>query len=417
MAKASPTQAWLWHRCLSHLNFDTINLLCKNDIVKGLPKLKYVNDQLCSSCEMGKAKRNTFQTKTISSSNGRLHWLHMDLCGPMRFAQLEHLKGAQSLNGKHEIAGRIIKVSLITDHVEAQDTREKVDKQGAPNKLLGADGNSTRRSSLEEDNHVPSTDTRPPMLDRTDFASWQQQIRLYCQGKENGHSSNKLNFKVYKRPSNSLINHYTDAKDIWDNVKMLLEGSELTKEDRESQLCSWLWESTEQVGMLIRVNSRQDKAIDEDVEEANRFQDLALMRKRCFKQMTMMPYESDVDELLRQNNVHDHDHYQDAVCDHHEEHEMHDNVQPNHVVDSHADYTSDSNMTPYDQYVKDNVVPVVQNNASMVPNDAYVMIDNDVHESERRPGFELTEREQKIDETTKNSLSVTVILRKRNLKK
>ncbi|GKE41244.1 retrovirus-related pol polyprotein from transposon TNT 1-94, partial [Tanacetum coccineum] len=34
----------------------------------------------------------------------------------------------------------------------------------------------------------------------------------------------------------SLINHYTNAKDIWDNVKMLLEGSELTKEDRESQL-------------------------------------------------------------------------------------------------------------------------------------------------------------------------------------
>nr|GEY48623.1 hypothetical protein [Tanacetum cinerariifolium] len=34
----------------------------------------------------------------------------------------------------------------------------------------------------------------------------------------------------------TLINHYTNAKDIWDNVKMLLEGSELTKEDRESQL-------------------------------------------------------------------------------------------------------------------------------------------------------------------------------------
>ncbi|GJR64242.1 retrovirus-related pol polyprotein from transposon TNT 1-94 [Tanacetum coccineum] len=24
------------------------------------------------------------------------------------------------------------------------------------------------------------SDTRPPMLDRTDFASWQQRIRLYC---------------------------------------------------------------------------------------------------------------------------------------------------------------------------------------------------------------------------------------------
>nr|GFB16137.1 hypothetical protein [Tanacetum cinerariifolium] len=57
--------------------------------------------------------------------------------------------------------------------------------------------------------------------------------------------------------------------------------------------------------------------------------------------------------------VHDHDHYQDAVCEHHEEHAMHDNVQLNHVVDSHADYTSDSNMIPYDQYVKDNAVPCV----------------------------------------------------------
>nr|GFA32150.1 hypothetical protein [Tanacetum cinerariifolium] len=34
----------------------------------------------------------------------------------------------------------------------------------------------------------------------------------------------------------TLIIHYTDAKDIWNNVKMLLKGSELTKEDRESQM-------------------------------------------------------------------------------------------------------------------------------------------------------------------------------------
>nr|GEV86221.1 retrovirus-related Pol polyprotein from transposon TNT 1-94 [Tanacetum cinerariifolium] len=34
----------------------------------------------------------------------------------------------------------------------------------------------------------------------------------------------------------TFINQYTDAKDIWDNVKMLLEGSELTKDERESQL-------------------------------------------------------------------------------------------------------------------------------------------------------------------------------------
>nr|GEZ81737.1 ribonuclease H-like domain-containing protein [Tanacetum cinerariifolium] len=37
---------------LSYLNFDTIIMLSKNDIVNGLPKLKFVKDQLCSSCEV-----------------------------------------------------------------------------------------------------------------------------------------------------------------------------------------------------------------------------------------------------------------------------------------------------------------------------------------------------------------------------
>nr|GEY26838.1 hypothetical protein [Tanacetum cinerariifolium] len=58
---ATSSQAWLWHRRLSHLNFDTINLLSKNDIVVGLPKLKFIKDHLCSSCELGKAKRKLVQ--------------------------------------------------------------------------------------------------------------------------------------------------------------------------------------------------------------------------------------------------------------------------------------------------------------------------------------------------------------------
>nr|GEV65441.1 retrovirus-related Pol polyprotein from transposon TNT 1-94 [Tanacetum cinerariifolium] len=79
MAKATSSQAWLWHRRLSHLNFDTINLLSKNDIMVGLPKLKFVKDHLCSSCELEKAKRKSFHTKLIPSSKRRLHLLHMDL--------------------------------------------------------------------------------------------------------------------------------------------------------------------------------------------------------------------------------------------------------------------------------------------------------------------------------------------------
>ncbi|GJV32171.1 integrase, catalytic region, zinc finger, CCHC-type containing protein [Tanacetum coccineum] len=35
---ASPTQAWLWHRRLSHLNFNYITLLSKKEVVTGLPK-------------------------------------------------------------------------------------------------------------------------------------------------------------------------------------------------------------------------------------------------------------------------------------------------------------------------------------------------------------------------------------------
>ncbi|GJZ11465.1 retrovirus-related pol polyprotein from transposon TNT 1-94 [Tanacetum coccineum] len=66
MAKASPTHAWLWHRRLSHLNFDYINLLSKKDVVNGLPKQKYVKDQLCSSCEVSKAKKKFIQDKGCS---------------------------------------------------------------------------------------------------------------------------------------------------------------------------------------------------------------------------------------------------------------------------------------------------------------------------------------------------------------
>nr|GFB24254.1 hypothetical protein [Tanacetum cinerariifolium] len=58
MAKATSSQAWLWHRRVSHLNFDIVNLLSKNDIVRWL------------------------------------HLLHMDFCGPMRVA---------SINGKRYV--------------------------------------------------------------------------------------------------------------------------------------------------------------------------------------------------------------------------------------------------------------------------------------------------------------------------
>ncbi|GJU41323.1 retrovirus-related pol polyprotein from transposon TNT 1-94 [Tanacetum coccineum] len=219
---------------------------------------------------------------------------------------------------------------------------------------------------------------------------------------------------------------------------------------------------------LLFLAGGQDNTIDEDVDEQP-VQDLALNVNNVFQADDCNAFDSDVDEaptaqtMFMANlssadlvydeagpsydsyilfEVQDHDHYQDAVCEHHEEHEMHDGVQPNYVVDSHADYTSDSNMIPYDQYVKDNAVPVVQSNVSTVPNDAYMMLDNDMHKPnaqsayktprntivdnsltielatykeqvklyERWAMFELTEREQKIDE------QLRIVISDRNIK-
>ncbi|GJS99480.1 putative reverse transcriptase domain-containing protein [Tanacetum coccineum] len=142
MAKATSSQAWLWHRRLSHLNFDTINLLSKNNIVNGLPKLKFVKDHLCSSCELGKAKRKSFHTKTTPSSKRRLQLLHMDLCGPMRVESINGKKyvlvivddysrytWTHFLRSKDETPGVLIDfLTLVQRGLHAQVTTVRTDK-------------------------------------------------------------------------------------------------------------------------------------------------------------------------------------------------------------------------------------------------------------------------------------------------
>nr|GEV80596.1 retrovirus-related Pol polyprotein from transposon TNT 1-94 [Tanacetum cinerariifolium] len=88
MARVTLTKSWLWHQRLSHLNFDTINNLAKNDFVFGLPKFKYAKEHLCPFCEQGKSKRASHPPKLVSNSKQRLHLLHMDLCGPMRVGRI-----------------------------------------------------------------------------------------------------------------------------------------------------------------------------------------------------------------------------------------------------------------------------------------------------------------------------------------
>nr|GEU88486.1 integrase, catalytic region, zinc finger, CCHC-type, peptidase aspartic, catalytic [Tanacetum cinerariifolium] len=257
-------------------------------------------------------------------------------------------------------------------------------------------------ANLLEDIQCVGSDTRPHMLDRTDFASWQQRIRLYCQGKENGVNILKstdegpflmgpvqepLAKGTEGAPHLGQARHVKccNCKDIrhiernctqpkhsqnsnYYNDKMLLMH---TQENRVAL-------DEEQ---LLFLKGGQANIIDEDVDEQPVL-DLALNVDNVF-QADDYPVNDEVGPSYDSDNpseVHDHDHYQDAACEHHEEHTMHDNVQLKHIVDSHSDYTGDSNIILYDQYVKDNAVPVVHSNVSSVPNDAYMMIYNDMYE-------------------------------------
>nr|GEY70924.1 retrovirus-related Pol polyprotein from transposon TNT 1-94 [Tanacetum cinerariifolium] len=297
--------------------------------------------------------------------------------------------------------------------------------------------------NLSEDIQCASSDTRPPMLDRTNFASWQQRIRLYCRGKENRVNILK---SIDKGPFQMGTVREPLAEGTEGAPHLGLERprvySDLSPEEKDwvdrikvrgsiygVEVQLGMGEFKTELGMLIQVkcyncngigniarNYTQPKhpqnseyykdkmllmqaqedgvalnveqllflaaddcdAFDSDVDEAPMAQTMFMANLSSVDPVTDEARPSYDSNIL--SEVQDHDHYQDVICAHQVEHVMHDNVQLNHVVDSHADYTSDSSMIPYDQYVKDNAVPVVHSNVSSIPNDAYMMIYNDMYE-------------------------------------
>ncbi|GJV78299.1 retrovirus-related pol polyprotein from transposon TNT 1-94 [Tanacetum coccineum] len=195
---------------------------------------------------------------------------------------------------------------------------------------------------------------------------------------------------------------------------------------------------------------------DEDVDNSPE-NDLALNMDHIFEADECDAFDSDVDEgpttqtmfmtnLTSEDRIYDeagpsydsntpfevqdHDTFVNHLDEYHEVHEMQTDEQHNYVVDSDADYTSNSNIIPYDQYVEDNEDHVVQRNVSSVRNDALMSILDEMHEQgvqsrlankpdmiindsvtselarykelvgeyEKRAKFELTDRERKIDE-------------------
>ncbi|GJT19764.1 hypothetical protein Tco_0878470 [Tanacetum coccineum] len=75
----------------SHLNFDTINDLARNNLVTGSNTIKNI---FVPPVSKEKSKRASHPPRPVPNSRQRLHLLHMDLCGPIRIA---------SINGKQAL--------------------------------------------------------------------------------------------------------------------------------------------------------------------------------------------------------------------------------------------------------------------------------------------------------------------------
>nr|GEW05408.1 retrovirus-related Pol polyprotein from transposon TNT 1-94 [Tanacetum cinerariifolium] len=97
-------QIVLWYLdsgCSKHMTGDRSQLinfvqkfLARQGLVRGLPKIKFKKDHLCSACAMGKSKKKSYKPKSEETNQEKLYLLHMDLCGPIR---------VESVNGKKYI--------------------------------------------------------------------------------------------------------------------------------------------------------------------------------------------------------------------------------------------------------------------------------------------------------------------------
>ncbi|GJV68932.1 hypothetical protein Tco_1484441 [Tanacetum coccineum] len=192
---------------------------------------------------------------------------------------------------------------------------------------------------------------------------------------------------------------------------------------------------------------------DDDVDEAP-VQDLALNKDNVFQADQCDAFDSDVDEAptaqtmfmanLSSTNpiyddagpsydsnilseVQDHDNYLDYIGEYHEVHEMQNDVQPNYVVDSDAEYMSDSNIIPYKQYVKDNAMQVAaqcvfankQNKVVNVSLTAELTRYNELVESALYNGHETvkTNHVPAVVHDSEDTLEIAEITRKRMLEK
>ncbi|GJU39100.1 integrase, catalytic region, zinc finger, CCHC-type containing protein [Tanacetum coccineum] len=146
LSKSSKTKSWLWHRRLSHLNFGTLNKLAKYGLARGLPRLKFQKDHLCSAFALGKSKKSSHKPKAEDTNQEKLYLLHMDLCDPMR---VENINEKSSGPGLQYMTPVTSSTGLGSNPVPQQPFQEAV----APRAEVLAD--SLVSTSIDQD--APST--------------------------------------------------------------------------------------------------------------------------------------------------------------------------------------------------------------------------------------------------------------------
>ncbi|GJV66233.1 hypothetical protein Tco_1477061 [Tanacetum coccineum] len=102
-------------------------------------------------------------------------------------------------------------------------------------------------TTLVEHMIVADAENRPPMLDKSMYNSWHSRMWLYIKGKKNGRmmlesiENGPLVYPTIEEDGlppdvYSLVNHYKAVKYIWDKVKLLMQGTKLSYQERECKL-------------------------------------------------------------------------------------------------------------------------------------------------------------------------------------
>ncbi|GJX96243.1 hypothetical protein Tco_0352041 [Tanacetum coccineum] len=104
-------------------------------------------------------------------------------------------------------------------------------------------------STLAEYMIVTGAENHPPMLDKTMYKSWQSRMFLYLKGKKNGrmmlesiqsgplvYSNIKENGQVCDKKYAELIEQEKFQDDYDDRVKLLMQGTELSYQERECKM-------------------------------------------------------------------------------------------------------------------------------------------------------------------------------------